>query len=972
MGIAETLSGLALGPVAEAVGQGLGGRVVEGLGGGLIGALASRFTDQSQRLGRALSQAHARAWKALEIALAGDSFWEKCRARFGRAEDQAFRAEVRRFLDSIPADQLPRTKEAFRRQCLAELRAARKGGLLTQGSLSPQRLAKEAGTFAGFRNPEALLKAEREALAHIGEELQAAGYEQLGQLLAPREGPSLLVLSARYFLRRAVEEDGQLFQGLAFSQLENLGQGQEQGFAALQHLLGEQGERLEAVLGDVQAIVVETHAAVLDVREELQGQGEQNRAIYQAVMDLQRRFDLMQAAVRPRDTMSVRSDAERRLVRDVIKRYRSLPEQERDHLPALLNAVGQLELAAGDFEEAARDFSAVAGIVQEPGAQAEAHYNAYRAALERRDWAAALQELRQAMKLDAPRFAPLPLAKYYPIRILGAGGYGVAFLCQQGAQPKVVVKTLLDEELDCGMDQLFAEARTLRQLNHPGIVHAIECGYTVPEQHAGPFLVMEYFEGTTLEHYIQKHGPLPLPQWMAVARQVAEALAAAHRRNILHRDVKPANLLVRAALDGLRAQVIDFGLALRQETLRQATQQSRTLTGMSIAGTLEYAAPEQMGKRPGTRLGPYSDVYGFGKTFCYALFQTTQPVLKHWQSVPPKLADLLGRCLAEDPAERFSDFTEVLTRLERLEAAARPAARPEPPRKSRHWTLTAEDDRRSRRDDEEERSPRRSRRQVSGKPGEGIPTWIWALLAVGGVLGLVGLIVTIVLLPRSPGKPTLPDANNPGAAQPNPTSAFGSASENRSDPWEAKLATNPNPRPATPLPPELRPSVNDPEKSRVYLSDLEVKAVGMAPMAWKYGKNGYLGYPAGRRIHAFGWLSEKGLGMHPVNPYSWMRFEIPASETFVGWAGIDDSGGGLGGGDLKLTFEVRGDNKQLWKSKPVNKIREFQECRVSVKGVKVLELCVYPPAGSIIPPHGGHAVWLDPYVTRANVASKVP
>src|SRR5262249_28623960 len=233
--------------------------------------------------------------------------------------------------------------------------------------------------------------------------------------------------------------------------------------------------------------------AVLDVHDELRRQGEQNRALYEAVLELQKRFDLARAEVRPRDSLSIRNEAERRMVKEVGARYRALPEDQRRGAPALLNAVGKLEVAAGSFQSAERDFSAVASLVNDPQAQAEAHHNAHRAALEARDWVTALRELLQAVRLDGKRFAPFPIGKYQPLRILGAGGFGVAFLCKHKyMNTQVVVKTLFD--LDRGIDQIFAEAQVLRQLNHPGIVRVQDCGYTDPTTRSRPYIVMDYFE----------------------------------------------------------------------------------------------------------------------------------------------------------------------------------------------------------------------------------------------------------------------------------------------------------------------------------------------------------------------------------------------------------------------------------------------------------------------------------------------
>src|SRR5262249_3739399 len=128
---------------------------------------------------------------------------------------------------------------------------------------------------------------------------------------------------------------------------------------------------------------------------------------------------------------------------------------------------------------------------------------------------------------------------------------------------------------------------------------------------------------------------------------------------------------------GWRAKIIDFGLAQRQKVVQKSLNsstatRSKTLVGGSIAGTLDYGPPEQMGKRADP-VGPYSDVYGWAKTCCFALFGTTQPTLRHWQSVPGPLADLLGRCLEDDPHARPQGFGEVLAGLDRQPETSAPA-----------------------------------------------------------------------------------------------------------------------------------------------------------------------------------------------------------------------------------------------------------------------------------------------------------
>jgi uracil-DNA glycosylase family 4 len=683
MRISTNLCALALKGVVVGACRAVGVEGGEAAVEGVVGFLVRRFADHSQRLTEALRESNERAWKALEVALAGNSLWDRCKLVLASGEDKAIRELVQPFLAQCDLAVL-HGREPYRRLCLAELRAARKEGLLTEGALEPAELARQAGAFARFGDPQALLDAEHDTLAGMGRELKARGYDNLADFVAlrPDQGEALLVTAARYFFRRAVESNEALFKGLTFAQLEQVQEGQRIAFDSLLRAVEEQGDRLQRVLDEVQAVVVATHDAVLDVKEEQRKQGEQARDIYQAVLDLQGRLDLMNREVRPRDSLSLRNDQERALVKQLVGRYRNLPEADRRHMPALLNAIGKLEVAAGDFGAAGRDFTGVAQLTADPKAKAEAHANAFRAALERRDWDGALAELREAVRLDPARFAPFPMDKYRPERILGAGGFGTAFLCQHRfLKAPVVVKTLSDDDLERGIDAVFGEAQVLRQLDHSSIIRLQDCGFGSPDGESRPYLVMDYFEGKTLEECARDQ-PLAVEDVVNIARQVAAGLHAAHGKGILHRDVKPANLLVRRATpqrgEGSPWQVklIDFGLALRRTGRETMLAASTSLAGSSIAGTLDYAAPEQMGRLSGVSVGPMSDVFGFARTCCYALFGTPQPLLRHWRSLPPDLAELLESCLEEKPDLRPQEFGRVLAVLDRLAGAAAPPPQP--------------------------------------------------------------------------------------------------------------------------------------------------------------------------------------------------------------------------------------------------------------------------------------------------------
>jgi len=216
---------------------------------------------------------------------------------------------------------------------------------------------------------------------------------------------------------------------------------------------------------------------------------------------------------------------------------------------------------------------------------------------QRRHWGTALTELREAPRLDPEHFAPFPLDRYEPERLLGAGGFGVVFLCRNRLpKARLVVKALGTDELE-------------RDL------------------------------AIVLEEQVCQYGPLSAAEARAVAVQIAAGLQAAHARNILHPDVKPGNILIRPAADGpapgsrWQVKLIDFGLALRRQavhtTMSDADALAKTTRGQSIAGTLDYAAPEQLGKLAGVAVGPHADVYGFGKTMCFAVFGTAQPGPRH-------------------------------------------------------------------------------------------------------------------------------------------------------------------------------------------------------------------------------------------------------------------------------------------------------------------------------------------------------
>lgn len=241
--------------------------------------------------------------------------------------------------------------------------------------------------------------------------------------------------------------------------------------------------------------------------------------------------------------------------------------------------------------------------------------------------------------------------------------------------PLVAVKALHAGELARSIDDVFREAQVLSTINDPAIIHVRDWNFIDPQKRDRPYVLMDYFEGASLAEQIAKHGRLSPADVLAIAREVARGMKVAHDHGVLHRDLKPDNLLVRHEGDRWLVRIVDFGLAVRpgagaQAILRQA---SRVGGHQGIIGTLKYAPPEMRGEAPAVEHCPASDVYSFGRTFCEALFGTTEPRTWHFMRLPERFAalgKLLEQCIAEPVAERPADFGVVLASLEATTSAS--------------------------------------------------------------------------------------------------------------------------------------------------------------------------------------------------------------------------------------------------------------------------------------------------------------
>jgi eukaryotic-like serine/threonine-protein kinase len=278
------------------------------------------------------------------------------------------------------------------------------------------------------------------------------------------------------------------------------------------------------------------------------------------------------------------------------------------------------------------------------------------------------------------------LGPYEVMALIGTGGMGEVYRAHDKSLGRDVALKVLPTAFALDPERVARfrrEAQVLAAVNHPHIASI----YGLEESPAGLGLVLELVEGPTLADRLV-HGPMPLDEAGPIARQVAEALEAAHDRGIIHRDLKPANIKVRA--DGT-VKVLDFGLAKAFDPVGtdgvDEASQSPTLTSPAatragvILGTAAYMSPEQA---RGRSVDKRADVWAFG-CMLYEMLAGTRPfagddvsqtiarVIERepdWEKLstiaPPPVVRVIRRCLQKDVRQRFRDIGDV--RLELLDA----------------------------------------------------------------------------------------------------------------------------------------------------------------------------------------------------------------------------------------------------------------------------------------------------------------
>jgi TolB-like protein len=280
--------------------------------------------------------------------------------------------------------------------------------------------------------------------------------------------------------------------------------------------------------------------------------------------------------------------------------------------------------------------------------------------------------------LDSQYMVGRQLGGYRIESLISSGGMGIVYRAVRMSTGEPVALKLLPPE-DTGNRQrirrMAREAEVLEKLNHPGIVR-IEEYCELPDCH---FLAMELVLGDTLQDRLA-NGPIPLAQALDWALQIAEAVESAHRQGVVHRDLKPTNIMIERATSKVR--LLDFGLARLTDAV--APQNSQTTVDGTVAGTFSYFSPEQAN---GGRGDERSDIFSFGAVFYEMIagkqaFRRPSPMataaaILHESpaplpsQVPLPVRAVIARCLEKETAKRYAGMRQVAEAIENLHTLQR-------------------------------------------------------------------------------------------------------------------------------------------------------------------------------------------------------------------------------------------------------------------------------------------------------------
>ncbi len=287
------------------------------------------------------------------------------------------------------------------------------------------------------------------------------------------------------------------------------------------------------------------------------------------------------------------------------------------------------------------------------------------------------------------------VGSYRLTQFIDQGGMGVVYLAEpaDGFFRRQAAVKLIRADLDPKQYRRFRrEVQILADLKHPNLVFLYEAGRMADGR---PYLAMEYVEGENLRDWLRRRGVMPLAMIVEALKQASAGLDAAHEKGIIHRDIKPGNIILSETGDHLSVKVLDFGIAARRDA--ESNEMSST---QGVVGTVLYMSPEQLQGKKRDELTPASDVYALGLTvyelltgqpaisgasqteiIAKHLYQTPEPPsqVRPDLNIPEAIDRVVMKALAKDPNDRYQRAPNFAAELEAAQRGESTEDLPPPP-----------------------------------------------------------------------------------------------------------------------------------------------------------------------------------------------------------------------------------------------------------------------------------------------------